>query len=78
MATTREIRIITLFVECEKERGPIGPAVAERAYKVEGLNNVIVMSEAAMTDRIDVQAAADAFERLAIRQEREHREGNKS
>lgn len=69
------MRVLTVLVECEKDAGPIGPALAERAYKIEGLNNCIVLTEGAVSDPIDVQAIADSFERLAIRQDAENRHG---
>lgn len=68
MPITREMRVLTLLVECEKETGPIGSLAAGRIYKMEGLNNVVVLSESALTDVIDTQAVADAFERLVIHQ----------
>lgn len=75
MPTTKAMRVLTVLVECEKENGPIGPALAERAYKIEGLNNCIVLTEGAVVDVHDVQAIADSFERLAMRQHAENVHG---
>lgn len=75
MPTTKQIRVVTLLLECEKETGPMGAAVAERVYKIQGLNNCVVLSESPVSDPRDVQAMADAFERMAMRQDKENRFG---